>query len=690
MFAAIYVPDFMVEAIVRLRPTLRHHAVAVIEGTPPLAYVVAANDHARQLGMSVGMTRLQAENLAALHMRNTREQDGAMASNASAPKGDPRFHLVRDAAHMSNAQENGWTIAHVPDEVSEHPRHTSSYQRATRPRSPRASQNTRKVAVTLCRRAPQQETAAHAALLDAAHALSPRVEDTATDIVLIDVAGLERLFGSSQSIARELGRLLACAGLEANIAVASNPDCAMHAARGFSGITLIPAGREPERLGELPIEILGVNYTPAETKSRAPHTSRASSARGWGRSHPDDTRKRLAQIIDTLDRWGIRNFRALAALPPSSLAERLGPDGVHLQQLAAGSVRRDLVTHEAPLVFEETAELEYPIELLESLSMLLECMTEQVCARLAARSLSTTELHLHMELEHRSAEDATLSPEELAQAAQTAHRKITLPVPMNDARLFLKLLQMELQANPPGAPVTKVRLTAEPARPRVAQTGLFVPLAPEPEKLELTLARIYRVLRGTTPTSEHAQLRAGSAELIDTHQPDAFRMVRFNPAAQSDESVARETTLLPMRVYRPPLPAEVVVRDGRPVRVVCVALGVKSATVDNLVWVAGPWRMCGNWWMEGEEPQLTARLKSHSDTNNLNNPAQAKGGLERATENSGERRTENGERNFSREEWDVALAITTVTEGKRQTQIALYRIYRDAAQDAWYVAGSYD
>ena len=36
----------------------------------------------------------------------------------------------------------------------------------------------------------------------------------------------------------------------------------------------------------------------------------------------------------------------------------------------------------------------------------------------------------------------------------------------------------------------KIHLSAEPARPRSAQAGLFLPPSPEPEKLELTLARI--------------------------------------------------------------------------------------------------------------------------------------------------------------------------------------------------------
>src|ERR1019366_1966675 len=60
MFACIYIPDFPVEAIVRVEPWLRERAVAVLEGKPALVRVVALNEKARCLGMEVGMTKLQA------------------------------------------------------------------------------------------------------------------------------------------------------------------------------------------------------------------------------------------------------------------------------------------------------------------------------------------------------------------------------------------------------------------------------------------------------------------------------------------------------------------------------------------------------------------------------------------------------------------------------------------------------
>jgi len=133
-----------------------------------------------------------------------------------------------------------------------------------------------------------QEAAAHAALLDCAQSFSPRVEDAGCDTVLLDLAGMEPLFGPLPKIARDMARRASDLGLEANVAVASNPNTAALGARGFSGVIVIPEGREAEQLGNLLLEVLF-------------------------------TGGRDLQTLEVLERWGIRNFHALAALPEIAL-----------------------------------------------------------------------------------------------------------------------------------------------------------------------------------------------------------------------------------------------------------------------------------------------------------------------------------------------------------------------------------
>src|ERR1700682_4503511 len=336
-------------------------------------------------------------------------------------------------------------------------------------------------------RSESQEMSAHAALLDCAQSFSPEIEDTAPGTVLLDLFGLEPLFGPRSKIARNLEQRVSQMGLEANLAVAANPDAALLTARGFPGVTLIPEGREAERLGDLPVDVLLESFSSSFSFD-------VEEAARW---------------VETFDRWGIRKLRALAALPEVPVSERLGQQGIRLQKLARGAASRTLRVLQPRLIFPESVELESPIVLLEPLAFLLNRMLEQVCARLGARALAVQELHLNLEL-------ATAQPKGCASFTRT----LRLPTPMLDTKIFLKLLQLDLQAYPPGAPIVKIHLSADPARPRALQSGLFQPVFPEPEKLELTLARIAGIV---------GEGRVGSVELLDTHREGAFAVRHFAP-----------------------------------------------------------------------------------------------------------------------------------------------------------------
>jgi len=500
------------------------------------------------------------------------------------------------------------------------------------------------------RRSLAQEAVAGAALSDCGRAFSPRVEQCAPDTVLLDLHGLERLFGPPTKMARELARRAYEVGLGANVAIAANLDAAICAARGFAGATVIPPGREAERLAPLSIEVLLQSAAQSEISN---HKSTMLSA------------DRALDLLKTLDRWGVRTFRALAALPEIAVSERLGPEGVHLQKLCRGQGSRTLAPSEAPLNFEEVIELEYPVEDLEALAFVLNRMIEQLCSRLSARTLSTNELRLRMELERLGEYDIEEHGSTRIGADQDARSKIqysklVLPVPMLETKTFLHLLQLELRAHPPAGPVAKLWLRAEPVQPRHSQGGLFLPTAPEPERLELTLARIASVVgeKKDPAQSAHAEpseraLRVGSAEILDTHCPDAFRMKRFappeantaparrkriaakqSPKALSGERSAARPSKTALRVFRPPVQIEIATENGRPTH-----MRTDSAQTDisgPIAWCAGPWRTSGEWWNEF----------------------------------------------WSRDEWDITV--------ETQSTQALCRIYRDAIIGTWFLEGTYD
>jgi len=379
-----------------------------------------------------------------------------------------------------------------------------------------------------------------AAASGCAYEFSPRVEELDPSTVIVDAAGLERLFGSPRDLAAALASRFGAMGFTGSIAIASNPDAALHAARGIPGVTLIPRGQEAARLGELPVELL--NPSP--------------------------------QIQETLDCWGIRTFLDLAALPEIGIAERLGAEGVRLQKLARGEGSRPLRLVEPELVFEQSMELEYPLTDLEPLSFALARLLHELCASLESRALAAIEIRLHLKLETQVKLET--------QAADT--RAIRLPVPMRDTRTLLKLLQLELSTHPPAAPIVAVTLQAEAAKPRPSQNGLYSPPTPEPEKLELTLARIAAVV---------GRDNVGSPEMLDTHRPGGFRISDVMSDARWDRpspSVVCHASPLALRIYRPPLPATVQAPEGRPSHI--SARGVQGKVLTR----AGPWRISGDWW----------------------------------------------------------------------------------------------
>src|SRR5260370_35674195 len=102
---------------------------------------------------------------------------------------------------------------------------------------------------------------------------------------------------------------------------------------------------------------------------------------------------------------------------------------------------------------------------------------------------------------------------------------------MRDSKMLLKLLRLHLQSDPPSAPIVHIFLAADPAPPRVRQEGLFLPSAPDPEKLELTIARLANLMGASN---------AGAPRLLDSHRPDAFEMRRPIPA-QNAAGTHRET-----------------------------------------------------------------------------------------------------------------------------------------------------
>lgn len=379
---------------------------------------------------------------------------------------------------------------------------------------------------------PNASPEASAELAGLAKTFSPLVEITAPDTVVLPVTPLRQLIGPPHQIASEIARRAAERGLTGNIGIAQNPDTAILAARNLVGVTIIPRGAESKYIGSFRIETLPIDI----------------------------------ETYLTLDRWGIRTLEDFSALPDDGIMERLGPAAAYLQQLARGAADRPLKPAPLGISYEDRFELEHEVSLLEPLLFILSRLLNELTARLSSQSMATTELRLTLDLASR----------------ETHARTLKLPFPTRDAKMMLKLLQLELEAHPPAAPIAAVTLAVEPVEPRIVQHGLYVPPAPEPEKLELTLTKI-RAMVGLD--------NAGSPQLLDTYRPGAWKMMPVDTsAARTHTPATAPRTRLVFRYFSPVLQARVELQNERPVRL--FAQGVYG----NVLKAAGPWRTSGDWW----------------------------------------------------------------------------------------------
>ena len=174
-----------------------------------------------------------------------------------------------------------------------------------------------------------------------------------------------------------------------------------------------------------------------------------------------------------------------------------------------------------------------------------------------------------------------------------------------------------------------------------------------PQRLQIVALR--KRLLHVDANAKHALLRAAVGDLaeeqpvalVDSHRPGAFQQNRFVLREAQSELARNEASVrAALRIFRPPLPARVELREKRPAVVICEgARRVVQA-------LAGPFRSKGGWWSESP---------------------------------------------WARDEWDVLIpALRPKYESSfamnkpTSEETALYRIYLDLRSNGWFVEGIYD
>jgi len=397
------------------------------------------------------------------------------------------------------------------------------------------------------------------ALLEAALAVSPRIEDGGAGLAYVDTVGLERLIGDPASIGRRLVYQVRAVGLTARIGLAASRTAArMAAANGSGAVTVIPPGRERAMLAR--VSLAALDLTP--------------------------------DLAATLGGWGVRTLGDLAALPREGLAMRLGPAGLRAHDLALGLDRDPFRPWTPPPFWEEAQGLEWEIDSLGVLAGVLETVLERLCRRLGAVALAADALEIRLGL------------------ASGGHhaRDVSLAYPMSEVKPMLTLLVLDLEAHPPPAAVTRVAISAHPIRTQAGQGGLWQPPAPAPRDLVTVLARLAALVGADN---------LGSPVLVDSHRSDAFTMLAFSPPSgpesldrrgrrgghspRQDSPALDDPARLPALPQHPTgeRPQRLALRRIRPARRAEIeTVGEQPVRVDALhvIACAGPWRASGEWW----------------------------------------------------------------------------------------------
>jgi protein ImuB len=495
-------------------------------------------------------------------------------------------------------------------------------------------------------------------LYSLAEDFSPRYECHRADLVVLDVSGLGRLFGTPQRLGEELRRAAADRGLRVQIGMAPTKTAAMVLALARPGLTVIGRGDERRALAPIAIGIL------ERITNRSP-SSPGSATQGEGQKGID--RHSAASVLSVMKQWGLKTLGDLAALPSAELSARLGQQGLVWQALARGQDAGPLVPSVADERFESSIELEWPIEGLEPLSFVLTRLLEPLSTRLERRDRGAAVLHVTLglcvapdvqrgdrgdrrEQFERDQNAASAVSSTMSQRHQTLNadigdraesavnsvytRSLQLPAPIRDVRTLRTLMLLDLESHPPSAPIERVTIVIEPTPGRVLQHALFVRAHPAPEQVSTLIARLNALM---------GEDRVGAPLPVESYRPGAFGMEPFrvdhepsaaSASAFSAPSASSTCFISAVRRCRRPVPARVSVVDGRPAAVATDRHGFVGGRV---LMCAGPWRSSGHWW-----EQLG---------------------------------TEDRERTpWNRDEWDVALG-----DG------AVYRIFQDRATEGWFI-----
>jgi len=405
------------------------------------------------------------------------------------------------------------------------------------------------------------------ALVSAARNFSHAIQ-TIEDGVLFDVSGLGRLIGRPETVTKKIVAELRRNNIHASVAVADTVDTAMLLARrcgaprvskGVSETSPFITVVQPEIFSQLPLRDLDID---------------------------NDT-------LDVFTDLGLKRVEDLLTVPREELIGRYGQEFVNvidtIEQRGASFVVANIKENHASWSFD----LDQPVENFEQLIFVLNHGLERLLKHIAQCGHSIEHLDLDFGLRNKT---------------QKAY-EIKTSFPTLDRNFWLKLINLRAALDPPESEIVTVNVTAHFTRPRPAQRGLYAVSRPEPESLLLTVNKLKKLV---------GQENVGIPVLLDQRMVEAFGLdadgipdgresrvisdgnqTKNHPVSPDQKHrdchpsfVRRGAFVIGFSYYRPPISAEVLVRDKRLVYLKC------RQFAGHILNFSGVWKGNAKWWDE--------------------------------------------------------------------------------------------
>lgn len=383
----------------------------------------------------------------------------------------------------------------------------------------------------------------HATLISVAGQFAHSIE-TIDDGVLFDVSGLERLIGKRDRIEQKILAEMHAANISGSVAVAENVETAILLARQGAEQAKACTLSTPDKFPQLPLTDLAIEQ---------------------------DT-------LNVFGDLGLRTIEDLLAVPRDELIGRYGREF----QGVIDTIEQRGISLLTPNVKENRVswsfELDNPVEDFEQLIFVLNHGLEKLFAEVARHGLSTEQLDISLKLNNKTHK----------------HHEIRTSFPTLERTFWLKLIHLRIALDPPEAAIKTINVTAHFTKPRPAQRGLYAVSRPEPESLLLTVNKLRRLV---------GEENVGVPVLLDRRVAEPFILNENGGIAADDVRSSSEKHsfsanrpaephrgIIAFNLFRPPMRAEVLVRDGR---LIFIKTRQFAAHVANY---SGVWKANSRWW----------------------------------------------------------------------------------------------